>query len=172
VQGGFLSRDRDHLDCQVTEAIWRGLSHRSPPICGRSRPVPESLSLGDLPAAGDWRAFCRAHIAAAAQLLDDCRNAVLDAFESSVRKIVASALGTELSPAQCQLILGLEEARVIVRFCDCADEVILSLKGANSPTRGRKLSSTGTKARARGSRMRWLRSAAPAPPKAPACARS
>ena len=32
---------------------------------------------------------------------------------------------------------------------DCADEVTLSLKGANSPTRGRKLRSTGTKARAR-----------------------
>jgi two-component system, NtrC family, sensor kinase len=31
----------------------------------------------------------------------------------------------------------------------CADEVTLSLKGANSPTRGRKLRSTGTKARAR-----------------------
>src|SRR5262249_43052195 len=32
---------------------------------------------------------------------------------------------------------------------DCANEVTLSLKGANSPTRGRKLRSTGTKARAR-----------------------
>jgi GAF domain-containing protein len=31
----------------------------------------------------------------------------------------------------------------------CADEVILSLKGANSPTRGRKLRSSGTKATAR-----------------------
>ena len=31
---------------------------------------------------------------------------------------------------------------------DCADEVTLSLKGANSPARGRKLRSTGTKARA------------------------
>src|SRR5215813_8990536 len=31
---------------------------------------------------------------------------------------------------------------------DCADEVTLSLKGAKSPTRGRKLRSTGTKARA------------------------
>src|SRR5262249_44836432 len=31
----------------------------------------------------------------------------------------------------------------------CADEVTLSLKGANSPTRGRKLRSTGTKGRAR-----------------------
>src|SRR6266404_3007357 len=31
---------------------------------------------------------------------------------------------------------------------NCADEVTLSLKGANSPTRGRKLRSTGTKARA------------------------
>jgi GAF domain-containing protein len=31
----------------------------------------------------------------------------------------------------------------------CADEVTLSLKGAKSPTRGRKLRSTGTKARAR-----------------------
>ena len=30
----------------------------------------------------------------------------------------------------------------------CADEVTLSLKGANSPTRGRKLRSTGTKSRA------------------------
>jgi hypothetical protein len=30
-----------------------------------------------------------------------------------------------------------------------ADEVTLSLKGANNPTRGRKLRSTGTKARAR-----------------------
>src|SRR5262249_45903441 len=30
---------------------------------------------------------------------------------------------------------------------DCADEVTLSLKGANSPTRGRKLRSSGTKAR-------------------------
>ena len=29
---------------------------------------------------------------------------------------------------------------------DCADEVTLSLKGANRPTRGRKLRSTGTKA--------------------------
>src|SRR5262249_26130739 len=37
---------------------------------------------------------------------------------------------------------------------DCADEVTLSLKGANSPTRGRKLRSTGTKARARISRIR------------------
>src|SRR6266404_7322271 len=35
------------------------------------------------------------------------------------------------------------------RTSDCADEVTLSLKGANSPTRGRKLRSTGTKARAR-----------------------
>src|SRR6266487_1306224 len=35
-----------------------------------------------------------------------------------------------------------------------ADEVTLSLKGANSPTRGRKLRSTGTKARARVDRMR------------------
>src|SRR5262249_8953738 len=32
---------------------------------------------------------------------------------------------------------------------DCTDEVTLSLKGANSPTRGRKLRSTGTKAKAR-----------------------
>src|SRR5262249_27247852 len=32
---------------------------------------------------------------------------------------------------------------------DCADEVTLSLKGAKSSTRGRKLRSTGTKARAR-----------------------
>src|SRR5262245_3366103 len=32
---------------------------------------------------------------------------------------------------------------------DCADEVTLSLKGANSPMRGRKLRSTGTKAKAR-----------------------
>ena len=32
---------------------------------------------------------------------------------------------------------------------DCADEVTLSRKGANSPTRGRKLRSTGTKAKAR-----------------------
>jgi len=32
---------------------------------------------------------------------------------------------------------------------DCADEVTLSLKGAKSPTRGRKLRSTETKARAR-----------------------
>src|SRR5262249_37942702 len=32
---------------------------------------------------------------------------------------------------------------------DCADEVTLSLKGAKSPTRGRKLRSAGTKARAR-----------------------
>jgi two-component system, NtrC family, sensor kinase len=32
---------------------------------------------------------------------------------------------------------------------DCADEVTLSLKGANSPTRGRKLRSTGTKVRPR-----------------------
>jgi hypothetical protein len=31
----------------------------------------------------------------------------------------------------------------------CADEVTLSLKGANSPTRGRKLRSSGTKATAR-----------------------
>jgi len=31
---------------------------------------------------------------------------------------------------------------------DCTDEVTLSLKGANSPTRGRKLRSTGTKTRA------------------------
>src|SRR5262249_15250407 len=31
----------------------------------------------------------------------------------------------------------------------CANEVILSLKGANSPTRGRKIRSTGPKARAR-----------------------
>src|SRR6266404_1843858 len=31
---------------------------------------------------------------------------------------------------------------------NCADEVTLSLKGANNPTRGRKLRSTGTKARA------------------------
>src|SRR5262249_31064359 len=34
------------------------------------------------------------------------------------------------------------------RTSDCADEVTLSLKGASSPTRGRKLRSTGTKARA------------------------
>src|SRR5215813_8059531 len=32
---------------------------------------------------------------------------------------------------------------------DCADEVILSHKGATSPTRGHKLRSTGTKAKAR-----------------------
>src|SRR5262244_903550 len=32
---------------------------------------------------------------------------------------------------------------------DCADEVTLSRKGANSPTRARKLRSTGTKAKAR-----------------------
>src|SRR5262249_44638955 len=32
---------------------------------------------------------------------------------------------------------------------DCADEVTLSLKDANSPTRGRKLRSTGTKATTR-----------------------
>jgi len=32
---------------------------------------------------------------------------------------------------------------------DCADEVTLSRKGANSPTRGRKLRSTGTRAKAR-----------------------
>src|SRR5262249_8083208 len=32
---------------------------------------------------------------------------------------------------------------------DCADEVTLSLKGASSPTRGRKLRSPGTKAKAR-----------------------
>src|SRR5262249_38911332 len=31
----------------------------------------------------------------------------------------------------------------------CANEVTLSLKGANSPTRGRKLRSSGTKAKAR-----------------------
>ena len=37
---------------------------------------------------------------------------------------------------------------------DCADEVTLSLKGAKSPTRNRKLRSTGTKARARVSRIR------------------
>jgi two-component system, NtrC family, sensor kinase len=36
----------------------------------------------------------------------------------------------------------------------CAHEVTLSLKGANSPTRGRKLRSTGTKAAARVSRIR------------------
>src|SRR5258706_11791710 len=35
------------------------------------------------------------------------------------------------------------------RTSDCADEVTLSLKGANRPTRGRKLRSTGTKATAR-----------------------
>src|SRR6266487_6228446 len=35
-----------------------------------------------------------------------------------------------------------------------ADEVTLSLKGANSPTRGRKLRSTGTKASTRVGRMR------------------
>src|SRR5215831_18849747 len=34
---------------------------------------------------------------------------------------------------------------------DCIDEVTLSLKGAKSPTRGRKLRSTGTKARVRAS---------------------
>ena len=34
---------------------------------------------------------------------------------------------------------------------DCADEVTLSRKGANSPTRARKLRSTGTKANARAS---------------------
>src|SRR5262252_8633730 len=32
---------------------------------------------------------------------------------------------------------------------DCADEATLSRKGANSPTRARKLRSTGTKAKAR-----------------------
>src|SRR5215469_3409357 len=37
---------------------------------------------------------------------------------------------------------------------DCADEVTLSRKGANSPTRGRKLRSTGTKAGTRVSRVR------------------
>ncbi|HWO45690.1 MAG TPA: hypothetical protein VNO87_08945, partial [Methylomirabilota bacterium] len=35
-----------------------------------------------------------------------------------------------------------------------ADEVTLSLKGANSPTRGRKLRSTGTKARTQVDRLR------------------
>src|SRR5262249_54139583 len=39
----------------------------------------------------------------------------------------------------------------IGRRSGCADEVTLSLKGAKSPTRGRKLRSTGTKARARAS---------------------
>src|SRR6516162_3577166 len=37
------------------------------------------------------------------------------------------------------------------RTSDCPDEVTLSRKGANSPTRARKLRSTGTKAKARGS---------------------
>src|SRR5262249_42327824 len=37
----------------------------------------------------------------------------------------------------------------IGRPSDCADEVILARKGANSPTRGRKLRSTGTKASTR-----------------------
>ena len=37
---------------------------------------------------------------------------------------------------------------------DCADEVTLSLKGANSPTRGRKLRSTGTKANTDVDRLR------------------
>ena len=37
---------------------------------------------------------------------------------------------------------------------DCADEVTLSLKGANNPTRGRKLRSTGTKASTRAARSR------------------
>src|SRR6516225_2534739 len=37
---------------------------------------------------------------------------------------------------------------------DCTDEVTLSLKGANSPTRGRKLRSTGTKTRARVGQVR------------------
>jgi hypothetical protein len=36
----------------------------------------------------------------------------------------------------------------------CADEVTLSLKGANNPTRGRKLRSTGTKASTRAARSR------------------
>ena len=40
---------------------------------------------------------------------------------------------------------------------DCADEVTLSLKGAKSPTRGRKLRSTGTKARVRVGRNRKSR---------------
>src|SRR5262249_16244988 len=37
---------------------------------------------------------------------------------------------------------------------DCADEVTLARKGANSPTRGRKLRSTGTKMSARVGRIR------------------
>ena len=40
---------------------------------------------------------------------------------------------------------------------DCADEVILARKRANSPTRGRKLRSTGTKARVRVGRNRKSR---------------
>ena len=53
----------------------------------------------------------------------------------------------------------LRENRTLGRFAsgdgckrgtsDCADEVTLSRKGANSPTRARKLRSTGTKAKAR-----------------------
>src|SRR5262249_8279519 len=43
------------------------------------------------------------------------------------------------------------------RTSDCADEVTLSRKGANSPTRGRKLRSTGTKARGRVGRNRKSR---------------
>src|SRR5215469_8025060 len=43
------------------------------------------------------------------------------------------------------------------RTSDCADEVTLSLKGANSPTRSRKLRSTGTKARVRVGRNRKSR---------------
>src|SRR5215831_12230328 len=42
---------------------------------------------------------------------------------------------------------------------DCADEVTLSLKGANSPTRGRKLRSTGTKGRTHVGRGREPRAA-------------
>src|SRR5262249_52757806 len=43
---------------------------------------------------------------------------------------------------------GLWRARLEGGTSGCADEVTLSLKGAKSPTRGRKLRSTGTKARA------------------------
>ena len=42
---------------------------------------------------------------------------------------------------------------------DCADEVTLSLKGANSPVRGRKLRSTGTKGRTHVGRGREPRAA-------------
>jgi len=70
-------------------------------------PRPEQMSLSGLPDSTAWRSYCRAHTKEAADLLDDYRTAVIGDFSKSVRNIILSALGTDLSPDHCQSILKL-----------------------------------------------------------------